>query len=82
MPANPSSGLRLYVGGSVDLDLIQQARARFEDAQRHEHYRVSGGTKHLLEVLEDEENFTKVVVDSWLNVRSQRTLVFAVADFV
>ena len=52
----------------MDPDLVAEAREKFEHAERHEHFQNSSNKLHLFETLEDKENLTKVVVDSWLHV--------------
>ncbi|KAK0858445.1 hypothetical protein LTR91_020841 [Friedmanniomyces endolithicus] len=62
---NPS-GLRYFIGGDIDVGLVDQARSKFQDAKIHKHYENNRG-RHLFVALDDLENFTKTVVDSWLD---------------
>ena len=63
-----SAGLRFYVGGEVDMDLIEEARERFHQARSHEHYRISTNARFLFDVLEDGDKFSRRFADSWLSV--------------
>ncbi|KAF2752405.1 hypothetical protein EJ05DRAFT_506078 [Pseudovirgaria hyperparasitica] len=65
MPTHQAPYPRFYIGGTVDVEVVQQARIKFQAAKRHEHF-LSRGMKHLFETLENEDNFSKQVVDTWL----------------
>ena len=75
---NPS-GLRYFIGGDIDVGLVDQARSKFQDAKIHKHYENNRG-RHLFVALDDLENFTKTVVDSWLDVRVYYLPIASCAD--
>ncbi|KAF2206689.1 hypothetical protein CERZMDRAFT_103124 [Cercospora zeae-maydis SCOH1-5] len=77
--SSASGALKCYVGGSVDLDIIAQAQAKFSKAECHPRVRAAQDGTHLFEPLEDEENACKIVVDAWFRVE-KISLASAQAD--
>lgn len=67
--------LRYFVGGRVEIGVVNQARETFAGSGAHEHYRISLGTSFIFEALDDEDNFAKIVVDSWLNVSPDHCVI-------
>lgn len=59
-----------YVGYGLDKGLLQLHGNRFQGKGPHEHFEQFqvGNVKHLFVTMPDQDNFTKTVVDSCLDV--------------